>query len=82
MPKIAYVPKRFSAASVVMTDPLPIPRPHRVLASCPRCGSTEFRDRRIHGGQSTRRDCALCKLTLGFPLWYGQPQAVESARPA
>ena len=44
----------------------------RVLTVCDKCGSTEIVDVEIHGGQSTRRDCAKCRRTLGFPKWYGR----------
>jgi hypothetical protein len=40
---------------------------------CDRCGSTEFRDFPIHDGASVGRDCAHCRRTWGFPVWYGQP---------
>jgi hypothetical protein len=39
--------------------------------ACDRCGSTRFVDTPIHEGRSTRRDCALCHRTWGFPRWYG-----------
>jgi hypothetical protein len=39
--------------------------------SC-RCGSTEHVDVPIHGGESTRRDCAGCRRFLGFIRWYGK----------
>jgi len=39
-----------------------------------RCGSTEYVDHPIHGGQSLRRDCARCGRFIGFPLWYGVPR--------
>jgi hypothetical protein len=41
--------------------------------SCDRCGFGKFIDSPIHDGQSVRRDCARCKTTLGFPVWYGRP---------
>lgn len=41
------------------------------LSRCSRCGSTEFTDHPIHGGQSARRDCASCGRCLGFSRWYG-----------
>ena len=39
---------------------------------CPRCGSVEVRDVRIHDGQSTRRDCRRCGLFQHFVLWNGK----------
>ncbi len=42
------------------------------LPNCDRCGSRKFTDTLIHDGQSTRRDCADCRRTLGFPLWCGE----------
>lgn len=38
---------------------------------CDRCGSAEFIEVAIHGGASVRRDCARCRRTWGFPVWYG-----------
>jgi hypothetical protein len=35
-----------------------------------RCGSRDYHDIPIHGGQSTRRDCASCGRFLAFPVWY------------
>ncbi|NBW16289.1 MAG: hypothetical protein EBR82_50745 [Caulobacteraceae bacterium] len=34
------------------------------------CGSLYGVDVPIHGGESTRRDCAQCMKFLGFPRWY------------
>jgi hypothetical protein len=45
------------------------PRPMTV---CDRCGSPDYLDVPIHGGQSTRRDCARCHRFMGWPCWYGQ----------
>lgn len=39
---------------------------------CQRCGGRNFRDVKIHGGKSLRRDCKTCHRTTGFPLWYGE----------
>lgn len=54
---------------------------HIVAAQCRRCGSNEYVDttleRSPHNGQSVRRDCAHCRWTFGFPLWYGEPSRVE-----
>jgi hypothetical protein len=36
-----------------------------------RCGSTAWRDFPIHGGRSVRRDCAVCRRFIDFPIWYG-----------
>jgi hypothetical protein len=44
-----------------------------LLQTCDRCGSTEYRDVPIHGGRSTRRDCASCSRFLGWPKWYDAP---------
>jgi hypothetical protein len=35
------------------------------------CGSTATHDVAIHGGRSTRRDCAKCGRFQSFPVWYG-----------
>ncbi len=43
--------------------------------TCPKCGHERYRDVPIHNGQSTRRDCAYCARTIGFPSWFGQPRA-------
>ncbi len=43
--------------------------------TCPKCGTTERKQFAIHGGQSTREDCAQCGYTFGFPLWYGKRDA-------
>lgn len=40
---------------------------------CDRCGSIEFVEVPIHEGDSVRRDCARCRRTWGFPVWYGRP---------
>jgi len=45
---------------------------------CKRCGSRRYVDRPIHQGQSTRRDCAVCRLTHGFPRWYGVDVEAET----
>ena len=37
-----------------------------------RCGSTKYREFRIHGGKTVRRDCAVCGRFLGFPVWHGE----------
>lgn len=39
------------------------------LSLCQKCGSQEFIDVTIHGGNSVRRDCAKCGRTAGFPVW-------------
>jgi hypothetical protein len=41
---------------------------------CPRCGSSDYRDFPVHGGDSIRRDCARCDLCLYYPIWGGTPQ--------
>lgn len=41
------------------------------VPECDRCGSRQFRDIDIHGGQSTRRDCAWCGRFHSWPRWYG-----------
>jgi hypothetical protein len=37
-----------------------------------RCGSTTWRDVRIHEGQTVRRDCDRCRRFLDFPVWHGK----------
>jgi len=36
-----------------------------------RCNSEIYIDTPTHDGQSTRRDCATCGKTWGFPKWLG-----------
>lgn len=63
-------------AAVRETDPTAC-RPRATPEfTCDRCWSHEFRDSSIHHGQSTRRDCAVCNRTAGFPLWYGKERAL------
>lgn len=49
----------------------------RCQGPCSRCGSLDHIDIPIHGGRSTRRDCANCRLTKGFPVWAPYETAVE-----
>ena len=42
------------------------------LVRCGACDSTIYVDVPIHNGRSTRRDCATCNNTLGFPAWYSK----------
>jgi hypothetical protein len=44
---------------------------------CPKCLATEFRDLPIHGGQSVRRDCAMCGRFVAFPIWCGEPSPIS-----
>jgi hypothetical protein len=44
----------------------------RPLTRCSNCGRGKFTDRRIHGGQSTARECDNCGRFMGFPVWYGE----------
>lgn len=37
--------------------------------TCDRCDGHRYLDNPIHGGRSTRRDCATCGRTWGFPVW-------------
>lgn len=55
-------------------------QPEPTSPACRRCGSVRFRDVRIHGGQSVRRDCGRCGLFWQFVLWYGTP-SVNYGRP-
>jgi len=52
----------------------PTPEPDTAKPTKPvcRCGSTTWRDVPIHGGRSTRRDCARCGRFIEFPVWYGK----------
>lgn len=51
--------------------PAVIPQPPGV-DSCDRCGATETVSTTIHGGQSTRQDCARCGRFRRFSAWYGK----------
>lgn len=44
----------------------------RDVIPCGGCGHRSFIAVTIHGGQSTRRDCAQCHRTVTFPIWYGR----------
>ncbi|MFO0791936.1 MAG: hypothetical protein U0805_20940 [Pirellulales bacterium] len=46
--------------------------------SCERCGFDGYVDHPIHNGESTRRDCARCGRTVGFPVWYGEANPVNT----
>jgi hypothetical protein len=51
--------------------------------SCDRCGFDKYVDTPIHNGQWVRRDCARCKRTIGFPVWYGratEPTPTQNSR--
>jgi ribosomal protein S27AE len=48
-----------------------------VQGACDNCGCTQHHDVPIHDGQSTRRDCAQCGRTHGFPVWHGQKREVN-----
>ena len=43
---------------------------------CDRCSSPTFIDHSIHNGASTRRDCAACGRTWGFPRWQEHPPSL------
>jgi hypothetical protein len=58
---------------VALVRPRGPPRQTKGAGSpCPRCGCRDFVDVPIHGGRSVRRDCAKCRLFLGFPIWYSR----------
>jgi hypothetical protein len=64
------------AAPCSWEDPFPQHRdPHELpagVACCDRCGATETVGTTIHGGQSTRQDCARCGRFRRFSTWYGR----------
>ena len=60
------------AAKAVTTPSMP---PQFV---CDRCGFDKFVDVPIHGGTSTRRDCARCGLMACFPVWYGEENPINT----
>ncbi len=43
--------------------------PEIAPGACDRCGAMEYRDVPIHGGRSTRRDCAQCGRFRSWPTW-------------
>lgn len=49
-------------------EQLPLPAG---VDSCDRCGATETVEQVIHGGASTRQDCAACGRFRKFSRWYG-----------
>jgi len=53
-------------------NPAATGKPTKTGELCRICKSARFRDVPIHGGQSIRRDCALCGKFHGFPVWYGE----------
>lgn len=76
--------KAVSSLSVSASEPpSPEPEPEPPAApvvdapgdACDRCRSTKFTDHAIHGGRSTRRDCAVCHRFHSFPVWYGRAAA-------
>lgn len=72
----------FDACIASPANPFADPRP---LLICDACGRGDFRDRVIHNGQSTIRECRRCSRFMGFPVWYGHvdppmpPTAPENA---
>jgi hypothetical protein len=52
------------------------------VPQCENCGSQHYRDVPIHGGKSTRRDCAGCGKFIEFSVWYGMIQAPATSRDA
>jgi hypothetical protein len=69
-------PVIWSDTSQIWPDPVgdndQLPSPAGVHC-CERCGSTETVDQPIHGGASTRRDCAVCGRFRKFVVWNGAP---------
>ena len=47
------------------------PKPEELPPVACRCGSAAFDDVPIHGGCSTRRDCAQCGRFIDYVKWYG-----------
>jgi hypothetical protein len=78
IPAVAAVLERFpGVVRRVIPAPLvrrPDPRPvdPRDRSRC-RCGCTETVEVVIHGGQSTRHDCARCDRFRFFADWYSRP---------
>jgi hypothetical protein len=61
--------------SAADAEPQAAPLVDNHVFKCPRCGFDKYIDAPIHNGESLRRDCARCHRTVGFPIWYGKPQA-------
>ena len=72
-------PARTSASSSPSPPAAPV-KPAAGSAACPRCGATTYRDTKIHGDRSTRRDCSRCGLFVAFTVWYGQPNTTTDRR--
>jgi hypothetical protein len=64
---------RLSQAATTTLDAVPpTPAVNLPPAVC-RCGSVAWQDFPIHGGRSTRRDCAVCGKFLSFIRWCSNP---------
>jgi hypothetical protein len=48
------------------------------LSACGVCGSDDFADKAIHGGQSMIRVCRRCERFMGFPRWHGERLEVRA----
>ena len=55
------------------TADLDITSPEPPADAICRCGSSTYTDLEIHGGSSTRRDCARCGRFLQFVQWHETP---------
>lgn len=44
------------------------------------CGSCEVEEVRVHGGQSSRHDCAACGKFIRYVVWYGKPVTAAPQR--
>jgi len=77
-PRAALTPEMLARLKAHKADLLTLLRPVPDVALAPptptkpicRCGSTAWRDVKIHNGQSIRRDCGHCGRFLEFPVWY------------
>ena len=72
---VSFVDDHKPVAACSWEDPFPRHRDRHDLPAgadcCDRCGSSETIDNTIHGGRSTRQDCARCGRLRKFPRWHG-----------
>ncbi|MBX3426610.1 MAG: hypothetical protein KF688_13095 [Pirellulales bacterium] len=71
-PQAELTPGLLEALTARKAELLAMLLPTDATAVC-RCGSTAWRDVVIHGGQSVRRDCAICGRFANFPIWNSRP---------
>ena len=79
----AVEPKPALVATAAALEAVPVvigaPQPGPVCPRHPRAGVADVP---IHGGRSTRRDCAKCGRFVAWIRWYGRDLHLEAAGPA